>query len=330
MTDHDDDSDRLREQAADWLLRLHAAPGDTALRERFEAWLSTHPDHADAYRRVARFWELADRLPHDCAESLTTTPRRRRFPDRRLLLRTRRPHRRPAALAAVVLGIALLIVLLPDIRLYWQADHLTGTGEVREVALEDGSLLVLDAASAVAVNYRSASRSVRLLAGRVYFEVTTVPDRPFMVQAGKITVTVTGTAFAVNRGDRRIGVAIRSGSVSVAAGPTRPSNRLAAGNRLEVSNAGDMLERGTVPPTDVAAWREGRLVVDNIRFADLIEQLDRHHRGLILLSDAALGERRITGVFDADDPSRALEAAAAGLNARVTALSPYLLIVGHR
>lgn len=328
--------DPIREEALDWLLKTEAAPDDARLRAELAAWRAQSPAHDQAFRSVARAWRLAGDLPPGYADQVRgprpagTVPgagraaRAHRRADPRA---GRAPVRRRMAFAAAGLAACLAALLAPGLPLRLKADHVSGA-EIREVVLEDGSRLYLDAGSAVAVDYGPARRMVRLIAGRAFFDVTPTPTRPFAVATPGLTVTVTGTGFAVELGATGTSVVVQSGSVDVATHrPDAPVVRLAPGDRLTLAHATGAVRRSRVPPADVAAWREGRLVVEGVPLAELVARLDRYHRGIIWVADAGLAGRRITGIFNLHDPIAALRAAAATQGAEVTALTPYLLVV---
>ena len=302
MTGSDAEHDPIREEALDWLLKVEAAPDDEDLKSALAAWRGTSEQHERAYRSVARMWRLAGDLAPDPARPAPERPQR--------VARSRRS--RPMAVAAAALAACLTIYAAPQILLYMEADHMTGVGELRKVRLEDGSTLHLDAESAVAVSFGPARRSVTLLAGQAYFDVVRTPSRPFQVAANGLSVTVKGTRFAVEVAPSRA---------------RRSLFRLAPGNRLRMARATGAVTRTEVSPADVASWRDGQLVVDGVPLAEVVERLDRHHRGVIWLHGAALAERRITGVFNLSDPVAALRAAASTQGARVRQLTPYLLVI---
>ncbi len=78
---------------------------------------------------------------------------------------------------------------------------------------------------------------------------------------------------------------------------------------------------------NVAAWRAGKLIVHDATVAEVVAELDRYRAGLILLQDQALATRKVTGVFDLLDPAAALRALLQPFGGRITAFTPYLLIV---
>ena len=350
MTGRDAEQDPIREAALDWLIGIEAAPDDRALRAAALAWRQEDPAHETAWQSVARTWRLAGNLPPDYAERT----RDARFPksssDPRApsgrAARTRSGSLRPpasgrravsplrrVALAATgaALAACLAVFALEPLRLSLEADYTTGVGETRRIVLNDGSAVHLNAESAVAVDYGPARRSVRLLSGQAFFEVASAPERPFTVPADGLSVTVTGTEFAVGRRAAETSVAVQSGTVEVAldASDGEPA-RLARGDRLSLTRESGDVAISRVDPDEVASWRSGRLSVDGMLLADLVEALDRYHRGVIWLRDAELASRRVTGVFNLQDPVGALTAAAETQDAEVTEVTPYLVIVTAR
>lgn len=276
--------DPVWRQTLDWRRRLDAAPGDAALRARHARWLAENPAHAQAQARLEKVWLLTGSLP-----AANVVPLRRRLPPR---------------LAAAVLAVAACLTLMLMPRL--GADHRTATGEIQRLALADGSTIHLDGASAVNVALDEGTRAVTLRQGQAFFEVTRDPGRPFTVTAGLVRVTVVGTAFDVRRGDDGVSVSVRSGAVRVAAGGTEVL--LAPGDRLAVGSSGGW-KRDRVDPALVASWRDGRLVAEGATIAEVVEELRRHHSGMIVLNDDQLGQRRVFGIYDLSDPLAALRAA---------------------
>lgn len=336
MTGSDSEHDPIFEEAMDWLLRLEAAPHDRVVQEELAAWRARGVAHDQAYRRVARMWRLAGDLPSDYAESEDSAGPYERSQSAaggqpaKGSRTTKSRFRRPVAVAGFAAALAACVVLLlnPSIRFYLDADHVTGVAETRLVVLDDGSRLQLAAESAVAVDFDSGQRRVALIAGQAFFDVAHEPERLFTVEAEGVTVTVTGTAFAVGQNRDRVSVAVAAGMVEViSADDSDAGYRLGPGDRLAVTSATGGVSRARVPLADIAAWRRGQMIVEARPLADVVEEIGRYHRGAILLEDAALGERRITGVFSLQNPVAALEAAAGTQGAEVVQFTPYLLVV---
>jgi transmembrane sensor len=311
------DDGELRGEAVDWLMRLQASPGDATVRAGLDAWLAASDSHRHAWQSVERVWRLSGELPMaDVPPSGTVVelPRARR-------------SRRALSIAVAALAACIALYFAPVLKLRLQADHMTSVAELREVTLEDGSVAHLDAGSAIAVRYGPMRREVALLAGRAFFEVTPAKDRPFVVLAEDITVTVTGTAFDVRSASDGVTVAVQSGTVEVGIEGSGIAGTLTRGERLSVSRGTRQVVRSEVGPQDVASWRERRLVVDGASLAEVVDELGRHHAGIIVLRDRSLADRRITGVFDLRRPVEALTAIARSQHGSVTEITPYVLVV---
>lgn len=315
MTADSTDDDLLAE-AVDWRLRLEAAPDDAALRAGHDAWLATSTAHRRAYEDVNRLTRVAAALPagYDAAP---------------VSARAAPPHRwRRVGYAALALAACFAFVFGPSLQLWMASDYSTGTAELRTLTLEDGSVVALDAGSAVATRFSAARREVVLLAGRAFFEVVPAAERPFVVVAEDVSVTVMGTAFDVGRSGETVSVAVQSGTVEVARQQSKgTAATLTRGQRLEIDRTSQQLTRSEIAPADVAAWRERRLVVDKATIAEIAEELGRHHAGIVVLSSRALGERRVSGVFDLRRPVEALQAAVRTHGGSVTAITPYLIVI---
>lgn len=216
------------------------------------------------------------------------------------------------------------------LQLRLQADHLTGVAEQRDVTLEDGSKVVLDAGSAITVRYGATRRSVELLSGQVWFEVTTNRQRPFVVTAAGVAVTVTGTAFSVGLSGSGVSVAVQSGSVDVALEQGVPAAAtLQRGDRLQVRSDG-RIKRGQISADEIASWRDLQLVVYDTPVRDVVEQLGRYRSGAIVFRDSAIADRLVTGVIDLRRPTEALHALVELQQGSLIELTPYLTIISSR
>lgn len=310
----------LQGQVIEWLMRLEGAPDDPTLRAEFEGWLSQSDGHRRAYAAVQQVWGTSTRLA-----PLST--------GRREATRAERPwHRlrsRRVALAAIAIAACLAFLAVPALQLRLAANHMTGTAELRDLVLEDGSRVALDADSAIAVDYTADRRGVRLLSGQAYFEVTPSTARPFVVTAGSVDVTVTGTAFDVATSSASVAVAVQSGSVRVTRHGSEALAALSAGQSVKVAS-GSAVSRGAIEPLDVGAWRERRLVAYDAVLRDVVEQVGRHMPGVIVFADSRIADSRVSGIVDLQRPADALRALVDLQQGRVTTISPYLTVISWR
>ncbi|WP_341908846.1 FecR domain-containing protein [Ferrovibrio terrae] len=303
----------LLQAAAEWHFRLRAAPQNEALQVGFDAWLAEDARHADAWLLAQRGWSLAAECDA-MAISVLAPPQ----PEPRRMTRSLAAM----ALLAACLGLALI---WPDFTGFG-ADYSTGTGQSRDVALSDGSTIVLDASSAVDAAVDAARRNITLRRGEAHFAVTPDAARPFVVRAGDLTVTVTGTAFTVGMTERSYTVAVAEGAVTVRHG-MHDAVALSPGERLEIDLKSGAAHIDAIDRAAIAAWRSGRLAVQDAALGDVVSAIRRHHRGVILTPDANLLDHKVTGVFDLRDAPRALQALAGPYGARVVQYSPYLIVL---
>jgi transmembrane sensor len=303
-------SDAMLQTAADWHFRLRAAPQDMDLQSTFESWLAQDLRHAEAWLLAQRAWSLAGETGAMVTPVTAAAPATRR-------------HR---SLAALALAACLALLLLwPGIG-WWGADYSTGTAQTRNVALADGSTLLLDAGSAADTVFDATRRSVTLLRGEAYFAVAPDAARPFTVRAGELSITVTGTAFSVGLTERSISVALAHGSVKLQHEGRGEEILLRPGERVEIERGSGAVQTAPVDPAAIAAWRNGRLAVQDVALGDVVAAIRRHHRGLILIPDETLLARKVTGVFDLQDVPRALQTLAGPYGARVDQYSPYVIV----
>ena len=319
--------DEIWERALDFLLRIHAAPDDRAAAAARDAWLAESEDHARAYRRAENVWRLTGSLRPPLETAVLGPEHEAAWPAEPLPASRRRGWRRAAAVAAV-LAFAVLAVEGPSLWLALVADYVTGAGQNREVVLSDGSMATLNGDSAVAVNYDAATRGVSILEGETFFNVKPDKKRPFIVRAEALTVASLGTAFDVCVGSDALRIAVQDGTVRVKYdGPKQTEIVLAGGDRLTIDRASGAVTQDRIVPALVASWRSGQLVVDGATISEVVDQIRRYHRGLILLRGKTLASRKVTGIYNLHDPLAALRAAVAPHSGRVRELTPYLFII---
>lgn len=287
----------LDQQARAWLVRLHSGRADPDDYRKANRWRHQSDQHARAYQRAERLWTLLG----DLGERATLV-------DPVPLPRHRRGRSR--ALAASML-VALIVVpaLLPW--RVWTADLRTAVGEVRRVPLADGSVLTLNADSAVNLRLSGPRRRVILLRGEALFQVAQDQQRPFLVEAGDARIRVTGTAFDVERGDDgEVRLIVAQGSVAALDNEHRLHLHANQQVRWRQGRLGDP---APIDAHQALAWRRGHLVFQDRPLAAVVDDLARYHpQRLILLGDE-LRQQRVSGVFDTAHPDRALTAIAASL-----------------
>lgn len=302
-------------EALAWFARLRDSQTSAVEREAFAVWRAAKPENAAAYVRVEKLWNspaLSEALARFPPAAVPPVVARSRW----------RTSRRWAAAASVLL-LAGWILAASGLVDRWRADYTTVAGEQRRIELADGSTVVLNTDSALALDFNNDRRGVRLLAGEAYFEVRPDSERPFIVSTDSATVRVVGTRFAVLAG-AATSVTVDSGIVACANGQGA-SVRVTAGQRVSISQK-TITPPSKIDPERAFAWLKGRLIFKDRPLADVLDELDRYHPGLIVIANGRLGDSRVTGNYKLDDTA-AVRALADIAGARVTTVSPYLTVL---
>lgn len=313
--------DQLFEEASAWLARLEGGDATALERERFAVWLARSPAHAKAWQEACELLsalELPARSVRFRAGAARSVRRQQKVPHPRFA--------RAAAGLAVAAAVVVLwqSALLDDLR----SDFHTAQGEQRRISLADGSQVLLNTDSAVAVDVEGSERRVRLLRGEAFFQVAHAPERPFWVEAGLARARVTGTAFSVDRAGDEVSVTVAEGRVetSVEASAAAPVP-LAPGQSISYLG-----RRGQeVRTVDVArdlAWRQGRLVFIQEPLSRVVEQINRYRRGRLVIVDPALNDRPVTAVFSLDRLEEAVDALEQSIGLPARRFTGYFILLG--
>lgn len=307
-------------RAAEWMARLWSGEASDQDRAACERWRAQHPDHERAWNRLQSFEDTLHALPREAARHALREP-----------VRTgRRRALQLLGLTAAVGGIAAALRGNET----WQlaaSDHSTRTGEIREIALPDGTRVVLGTATAIDLRFDAHERRLVLRAGEIL--VTTAPDpagahRPFRVHSRQGSVEALGTRFIVRQEAEASRVAVFEGAVAVR--PARaPEAMVRVGAGQGTVFFADRAQAPDAVADSTAAWTRGVLVAEDMRVADFVAELARYRPG-VLRCDPEVAELRVTGVFSLRDTDRALENLALALPVSAAYRTRYWVTVRAR
>ncbi len=320
MPDHDpiDDLQSVSDQALAWLARLKQGEVSKSDRQRFQDWCASDPSHKTAYDRAEQFWQLLE------APALNVHAR---LQDNKISVNPSRAGywTKFAQAACLVLALAGLTTMLPNLIQDWQSDYKTAAGERRLISLEDGSRLTLNTGSAVTVEFSAAQRKVKLLRGEAFFEVAANKARPFIVLADKVSARAVGTAFSVSALDgNQEEVVVSEGVVAVTAGVE--TRQLSANKHIRWDDGG-LESVQSVDTENRLAWRHGQVVFSRQPVAEVIQEVNRYRRWPIIIADRTLANRIISGVFKTDDPKAVISALTHTLSAQAVGLSGGVVLI---
>ncbi|MGE8656816.1 MAG: FecR family protein [Achromobacter sp.] len=286
----------IRAEAARWFARAHCGQWDAAQEQARADWLAADPRHAYEYRLLESIWQAADAVAPERLRALAEAPRRTAHSGRR---------------AALALSLGAAIIAAGGWA-WWPrgagwVEYRTQVGELRSVALPDGSRAELNSRSHLRVRFDDAERRVALIEGEALFSVEKNAGRPFVVDAGLGTATVTGTRFDVRRDAEQVRVLVASGSVKVAGAHDAAAVPVAAGQGVRIGAAG---QADRVEPVDVAAtlaWRDGQIRFSDTDLASAAREVSRYRQHPVALGPG-VAHLTVTSVFQTRDTDAFLTA----------------------
>ncbi|MBB2165638.1 iron dicitrate transport regulator FecR [Gluconacetobacter sp. 1b LMG 1731] len=329
----------IEAEAAAWAAKLDAMPDRD--HPGLNEWVSCSPRHVGALLRAQAALALFEPVSARAGRTDVGTPGERRAdgrvpdesaPDEGAPARDARGGGAQAGsghapawkrltfigggMAALVASLVAVLLLDPSGERY-----VTQTGEVRSVALSDGSSVLIDAGSRIDIAFDAGHRDVRMQAGKVLFRATHDARRPFRVTVAQVVITDIGTAFQVTDDDPvgDVEVLVTEGAVRVDSPAGRIS--LTAGQRARFPKHamdGPRPEAVRLAPTDIErmlAWQEGRLELDGETLDSAVAEINRHNRLHLRVGSPALGRESLYGSFHMDDVTGFARAAAASLGA---------------
>jgi transmembrane sensor len=321
MNDASTQQEAIDREASAWLIRIEEDGLDPERERDFHRWLVGDPRHRRTYDAMRETWFDIAQLPG--LEDLAPVPQ---APARRL---SARPAWQWAAGTAVATSLAAILLLVLHLISPTAPQYRTDIAETRIITLPDGSSVTLGARSSITIAYEAAERRVILSSGEALFDVVHDARRPFVVDAGASLVRDLGTKFDVNRAPGSVRVGVIEGRVQVTrTGSARtPSVTLAGGQGVQMLAANSVGSPASSTPLVVTAqgtpgaWRDGRLVFDNVRLADLSADVNRYYAPGVSLGSPAVGELRVTAAFKTSEIPAFMGALDATLPVRTDQLS---------
>lgn len=292
------DADILR-QASVWMARMWAPDVSEEDRRACTQWRAQHPDHEQAWAELQFFERRLQGVPPAMARRALHEPVGRGRAGRRQALKL-------LGAGLVAGGIAYKA---GGVEAWWiaVADHSTGVGEIRSVALPDGTQVTMDNASAIDLRFTAEERRLVLRAGAI--RVTTAPDpsghnRPFLVQGRDGTVQALGTRFTLRQDDEASRVSVFEGAVELRP-RLAPDAKVRIDAGQEAAFSAERVYAVEAAPANAEAWTRGVLVADGMRVGDFVAELARYRRGW-LRCDPEVADLKVSGIFSLLDTDRAL------------------------
>ena len=239
---------------------------------------------------------------------------RKTVPELKRLVQKHRSRRKTAlGIAASVLvacgGALIYFSPLSERDQSHQQMFFSRIGEQRTIELDDSSVITLNTASQLVVDYSEQVRRILLERGEAYLEVAEDSKRPFVVNLGVVSVTAVGTAFNIRKDPEHYQMAVIEGVVmlhgstdeessssssipvddQVAVFSTLEPHRVEAGWVAEFDLSSNRLR--TFRPESMERyqeWRHGLLSFYPEPLHRVVHELNRYSRKRILIEDPSV------------------------------------------
>lgn len=305
------DPDNRNDAAVDWFVRLRAEDATDTDRRQHAEWLAEDEGNHARYRAVEQSMAGLSGID-DWMRQHTTELNRR--------VMSRQARRNKAWIVGVSAAASVAAVVGYRIFLDAESVYQTARGEQREIALDDGSRLHLNAASGAVVKYSQTTREVELIRGEGVFDVAHDERRPFIATAVDTEAVAVGTQFRVRLDADDVTVTVLEGTVAVSPGVRAAPDRAqpqdtAAGvpgttllkmnDQITVDVDGRTLALENVDAFAATAWREGKLIFEETPLRQVVREVARHTPVDILVSDD-VPDHPITGLIHIRSPETML------------------------
>lgn len=303
---------RILDEAAAWLVQLHASQVTDQERAAWQQWRQSSAQHASAWQRAELLMNKLGSLPPQLA--MPTLNRA----DVHTKARTAHGTSRRATLK----NLAVLLAAAPASWLAWQmtpwqewiADHTTALGERKDITLADATRLTLGTGTTVDVRYDAQQRLIVLHSGQILVQSGRDPaQRPLLVQTGQGRLRAIGTRFSVRQlqdtgheagqTEGRTHLAVLEGAVEIA--PRDTATRLVLTAGQQTSFSAQTIATAEAADDSAAAWTQGMLMADAMRLDALAVELARYRKLAFRIHPRVAG-LAVSGAFPVNDAQRTL------------------------
>jgi len=180
-------------------------------------------------------------------------------------------------------------------------------GQTFKLKLPDGTLVWLNAGSKLRFPQsfvNSDNKRIVYLEGEAYFDVAKNMEKPFIINTQEVDVKVLGTKFNISSYDTddEIVTTLIEGSVNVFETRT-PENgiNLTPSFQANYNKFGNKFRKAKVDTDIYTAWMQNRLVIDHLKFSEILVKLERKYSVKFVNNSESLDNEIYNGEFLDED-----------------------------
>jgi ferric-dicitrate binding protein FerR (iron transport regulator) len=198
--------------------------------------------------------------------------------------------------------------------------YVTSYGMTKNILLEDGSEVTLNANSTLRVPKDLITNEVRevWLEGEGFFSIAKRPNYVrFLVHANNVNVEVLGTKFNVNNRRGNTEVVLSEGSVKLTSDLQEKNNAvlyMKPGDMVSLSQRDAIFKRKVVVPEKYSAWQSNKLVFEDTPLYEVAQKIEDYYGVQIVIQDKTIADRQLTGTLPNNDLGIVLKSLSASHN----------------
>jgi transmembrane sensor len=282
----------LKRDARRWVTQLISGEATTADAEALKRWRQQSPAHEAAFVDAVHVWKSLG------SGGRTFIARRGSpvWPAHRVGVSRRAMLGGATALAA---SAAAYAVINPPLRLWpsfdeLRADYRTGTGEQRHLTVANVAVQMNTRTSIAIPRETNGVDQVRLITGEASFAMPPQSPKSLIVLAGNGRTVASKARFDVRNLGSTVCVTCLEGEVQVEQGAQ--TTMVPHEHQLSYDEAG-LGQALTVDPGEATSWQNGFIVFRSTPLAAVVDEINRYRSGKVILINAALGQKAISGRF---------------------------------
>jgi len=185
----------------------------------------------------------------------------------------------------------------------------TPKGNQEHITLEDGSKIILNAASKIRYpeHFSGNSRDIYLEEGEAWFDAAPKPENAFTVHAGNVNTTALGTTFNVRsyNHEQQITVALLTGKVKITTA-SQPPVILQPSEQASFDRRSLQLVKTTFNTEETIGWQKGYLVFKDATYQQVRIEIENRY-GITIINESDKRDWTYTGNFRQETLANVIE-----------------------
>jgi len=280
---------------------------------QLKAWLEMDPENRRIFDEENELWQgtgLRTKLEHYEPDSawMNISSKlglgKRKIETVKIISRANFRIMVAAASLALVVAIGSLLLLIKEKQTYRLLAAVssrieTKEGEKARLFLADSTEIILNAGSSLEYDrsYNIENRKVKL-SGEAYFDVTTNPGKPFIVELDRMKIVAYGTKFNIFSfgNEDRIETTLEEGAIEVAI-PGEKIITLKPGQQVVYFRRTKKTVVHDVSSETYTSWKENKLRFNDTPFEEVLRRIGRKYNVKFEISNSELLEMKYTATF---------------------------------